>query len=203
LALRGPELKKLEKLSDLSPRDLERTLETIRRASAEAEQAKAELAKANLRLVMSVAKKYQNRGLDLLDLIQEGNIGLLKAVERFDWRRGFKLSTYATWWIWQAVTRSLSAQARTVRLPLHMIEVINKVGLGARPNLAAIPRRALWSALGDPFHSWARADCFEESLFQWLDFQPLPIRIPRRLGTKTRAQFCHSLDDCQLSSSFG
>ena len=120
-------IKQIKKRTSMTPRQLKQKLRRVERCLQKANQAKADLIQANLRLVVSIAKKYTNRGLMFLDLIQEGNIGLMKAVDKFEYQRGYKFSTYATWWIRQAITRAIADQARTIRIPVHMIETINKL----------------------------------------------------------------------------
>ncbi len=120
-------IKHIKERTNMTPRQLKLTLKKVEKSMEKARQAKSDLIKANLRLVVSIAKKYTNRGLMFLDLIQEGNIGLMKAVDKFEYQRGYKFSTYATWWIRQAITRAIADQARTIRIPVHMIETINKL----------------------------------------------------------------------------
>jgi RNA polymerase primary sigma factor len=140
LRSRRSELKEIGVSSEVSFTEFKRTLQQILCGEAVAEQAKKELTAANLRLVVTIAKKYTNRGLQFLDLIQEGNIGLMKAVDKFEWRRGYKFSTYGTWWIRQAVTRAIADQARTIRVPVHMIEAINKLFRSTRQLVGELGR---------------------------------------------------------------
>jgi len=139
MSIRGS-IAELAEEAGLPVPEFKRIVSTVQKGEREAGKAKKEMIEANLRLVISIAKKYTNRGLQFLDLIQEGNIGLMKAVDKFEYRRGYKFSTYATWWIRQAITRSIADQARTIRIPVHMIETINKLVRTSRQMLHEIGR---------------------------------------------------------------
>ncbi|MDB4861113.1 RNA polymerase sigma factor RpoD [Alphaproteobacteria bacterium] len=146
------EIKEIQDASELPLIEFRRIVGTVQQGERSANRAKKEMIESNLRLVISIAKKYTNRGLQFLDLIQEGNIGLMKAVDKFEYRRGYKFSTYATWWIRQAITRSIADQARTIRIPVHMIETINKIVRTTRQIMAEIGREPTPNELADRLH---------------------------------------------------
>ena len=146
------EIKEIQAASELPLAEFRRIVSTVQQGERSANRAKKEMIESNLRLVISIAKKYTNRGLQFLDLIQEGNIGLMKAVDKFEYRRGYKFSTYATWWIRQAITRSIADQARTIRIPVHMIETINKIVRTTRQIMSEIGREPTPNELADRLH---------------------------------------------------
>ncbi|BAV32502.1 RNA polymerase sigma factor RpoD [Sulfuricaulis limicola] len=169
-------LKKLEERAGLPIAELKEVNRRMSIGEAKARRAKKEMVEANLRLVISIAKKYTNRGLQFLDLIQEGNIGLMKAVDKFEYRRGYKFSTYATWWIRQAITRSIADQARTIRIPVHMIETINKLNRISRQMLQEMGREATPEELAE------RMDMPEDKIRKVLKIAKEPISMETPIG---------------------
>ena len=182
-------MKQLEQEAGVSFKELARTQREITQGNVDAEYAKRELVEANLRLVVSIAKKYTNRGLQFLDLIQEGNMGLMKAVDKFEYRRGYKFSTYATWWIRQAVTRAISDQARTIRVPVHMIENINKLLRTSRQLVQELGREPTSEEIAQ------RMDIPVSSVRKVLKIAQQPISLESKVGEEEDSRLGDFIQD--------
>jgi len=187
-------LGRLEKEARVTIADLKDINRTMSIGEAKARRAKKEMVEANLRLVISIAKKYTNRGLQFLDLIQEGNIGLMKAVDKFEYRRGYKFSTYATWWIRQAITRSIADQARTIRIPVHMIETINKLNRISRQMLQEMGREPVPEELAE------RMEMPEDKVRKVLKIAKEPISMETPIGDDEDSHLGDFIEDANISS---
>ena len=187
-------LKTLTKQTELTVTEIKEINRRMSLGEAKARRAKKDMVEANLRLVISIAKKYTNRGLQFLDLIQEGNIGLMKAVDKFEYRRGYKFSTYATWWIRQAITRSIADQARTIRIPVHMIETINKLNRVSRQMLQEMGREPTPEELGE------RMEMPEDKVRRVLKIAKEPISMETPIGDDEDSHLGDFIEDTTIGS---
>jgi RNA polymerase primary sigma factor len=185
------ELRNLLLVTQESPRSLQTRCELLRRQFTEYEQVKRQLSSGNLRLVVSIAKKYRNRGLSFLDLIQEGNTGLMRAVDKYEYRRGFKFSTYATWWIRQAITRAIADQARTIRIPVHMIDVLSKLRNIQKRLLQELRREPTTEEIAE------RAGICLDEVKRVLDIGRHPVSLDRPVGEGDDCSFGEFIEDGQ------
>ena len=187
-------LKQIEAAVGLTVAEIKDINRRMSLGEAKARRAKKDMVEANLRLVISIAKKYTNRGLQFLDLIQEGNIGLMKAVDKFEYRRGYKFSTYATWWIRQAITRSIADQARTIRIPVHMIETINKLNRVSRQMLQEMGREPTPEELGE------RMEMPEDKVRKVLKIAKEPISMETPIGDDEDSHLGDFIEDPTIGS---